>query len=177
MTCRQSLIGCAGSRTITKINQNLSTPCGVRASDLGSFATEVDWIRGWETPSSQEPNVARIGVHAPPSRADWTASQAVGERRSDERYAVLFAAARPAGRALCVFRPAGGRFRECDRSTARAPQLAARRRRTARIPKRRPRPRATCGSRSTALGVRRPRPGTLAALLLTSRPLPGGAGM
>jgi hypothetical protein len=43
----------------------------------------------------------------PAHHADWPAYQAVGERLWKEGYAgALFAsAARPAGRALCVFRP------------------------------------------------------------------------
>lgn len=72
--------------------------------DLWRFSVALDGVAALDT----DERLARVGLDPPsPSRTDWPAYQAVGERLWASDYAgVLFAsAARPAGRALCVFRP------------------------------------------------------------------------
>src|SRR5687768_16542646 len=79
-------------------------PLDALPRDLWRFAVALDGIAALDS----DERLARVGLRAPsPSRADWPAYQVVGERLWAEGYAsVQFAsAARPASRALCVFRP------------------------------------------------------------------------
>jgi RES domain-containing protein len=79
-------------------------PLDAMPRDLWRYAVALDGVAALET----EERLARVGLAPPtPSRTDWRAYQAVGERLWADGYAgVLFAsAARPSGGALCVFRP------------------------------------------------------------------------
>ena len=72
--------------------------------DLWRYAVVIDHVADLTTGS----RLARVGLPEPtPTRAQWPAFQAVGERLWSAGYAgVLFtSASRPAGRCLCVFRP------------------------------------------------------------------------
>jgi RES domain-containing protein len=87
-----------------RLAEDAIAPLDALPRDLWRFAVTLDGVAALDS----DEHLARVGLHAPsPSRADWPAYQAVGERLYAEGYAgVLFAsAARPAGRALCVFRP------------------------------------------------------------------------
>jgi RES domain-containing protein len=87
-----------------RLAEDAIAPLDALPRDLWRFAVALDGVAALDS----DERLARVGLHAPsPSRADWPAYQAVGERLCAEGYAgVLFAsAARPAGRALCVFRP------------------------------------------------------------------------
>lgn len=86
-----------------RLAEDAIAPLDALPRDLWRFAVALDGVAALDS----DVRLAR-GLHAPsPSRADWLAYQAVGERLCAEGHAgVLFAsAARPAGRALCVFRP------------------------------------------------------------------------
>ena len=79
-------------------------PLDALPRDLWRYAVALDRIAALDTPD----RLARAGLPAStPSRTDWPSYQAVGERLWADGYTgVLYAsAARPAGKALCVFRP------------------------------------------------------------------------
>jgi hypothetical protein len=79
-------------------------PLDALPRDLWRYAVALDGVAALDT----EERLARAGLTVPaPSRTDWPAYQAVGERLWADGYAgVMFAsAARPTGQALCVFRP------------------------------------------------------------------------
>jgi RES domain-containing protein len=87
-----------------RLAQDGLAPLDALPRDLWRFAVALDGVAALDS----DERLARVGLRAPtPSRADWPAYQAVGERLwADGCADVLFAsAARPAGRALCVFRP------------------------------------------------------------------------
>ena len=79
-------------------------PLDALPRDLWRFAVALDNVAALDS----DERLKRVGLSGPaPSRGEWPAYQAVGERLWAAGFAgVLFAsAARPSGRALCVFRP------------------------------------------------------------------------
>jgi RES domain-containing protein len=89
-----------------RLAEDAVAPLDALPRDLWAFTVALDRVAALDTPD----RLARVGLPEPtPSRAEWPAFQAVGERAWSEGYSgVLFpSAARPTGRALCVFRPGG----------------------------------------------------------------------
>lgn len=87
-----------------RLAEDAVAPLDALPRDLWAFAVSLDLVAALDT----DERPARVGLAPPhPSRADWPGYQAVGEAIWDAGYSgVLFAsAARPSGRALCVFRP------------------------------------------------------------------------
>jgi RES domain-containing protein len=87
-----------------RLAEDAVAPLDALPRDLWRFAVMLDDVAALDS----DERLAAVGLRpGVPSRADWPAYQAVGERLSSDGYAgVLYAsAARPGGRALCVFRP------------------------------------------------------------------------
>jgi hypothetical protein len=87
-----------------RLAEDAVAPLDALPRDLWRFAVTLDGVAALDS----DERLARVGLRPPvPSRSDWRAYQAVGERLWSDGYAgVLYAsAARPGGRALCVFRP------------------------------------------------------------------------
>jgi RES domain-containing protein len=87
-----------------RLSEDAIEPLDALPRDLWRYAVALDRVAALDTVQ----RLARVGLSAPtPWRAEWPAFQAVGEALWAEGYAgVLCAsAARPTGRALCVFRP------------------------------------------------------------------------
>ncbi len=89
-----------------RLAEDAIAPLDALSRDLWAFSVALDRVAALDTPE----RLARVGLPEPtPSRSEWPAFQAVGERAWQDGYSgVLCAwAARPSGRALCVFRPGG----------------------------------------------------------------------
>jgi hypothetical protein len=87
-----------------RLAEDAIAPLDTLPRDLWRFAVALDGVAALDT----DERLARVGLPAPtPSRAEWPAFQDIGEQAwALGHTGILFAsAARPRGRALCVFRP------------------------------------------------------------------------
>jgi RES domain-containing protein len=86
-----------------RLGEDAIAPLDALPRDPWHYAVALDGVAALDS----DERLACVGLNAPTrSRADWPAYQAVGEQLWAEGYAGVLSAsaARPAGRALCVFR-------------------------------------------------------------------------
>ena len=87
-----------------RLAEDAIAPLDALPRDLWRYTVALERVAAFDS----DDRLARAGLAPPtPARADWPAYQSLGERLWADGYTgVLWAsAARPSGRALCVFRP------------------------------------------------------------------------